>query len=282
MWGGSDSNRRPRDYEILRSHLCAVAQFARPVAPVSVPLLVGYLGDELYGSARDGAKIGSVATQHRRTDRHLVNVRAPAGLISLLALLSLLTGCTGGHSTGPIPTPGNLPTCPWSGLDHPFGSPTFISPTDRALHGRITVLARTTPAHETTVHAVVTSRGGAPPDIAWHMDSRIVLTRQMDTDVSAARGIANPLIDPDHLLSAANVVAVGPTIRTTDLRDHELTLVVPRGLPPRDYFVLGVQRAVPECAQSQADSYDDLIGLVRVLTLDGKVARLKRLPAHVH
>jgi len=215
-----------------------------------------------------------------------------AVLAVMASCLTLLVGCTGGHdsaspsSRSESPTPpgsGTLPTCPEAGGDSAVGSPTFISPLDAKLRGHVTVLAHTTPAHATTVHAVVTSRSGSYSGIHSLVDSRIVLTRQVFETVAAARGIPNPLIDnPDHMLSARNVVATSGDVRTTDLNDHELTIVVPRGLQPRDYFVMAVQSVTPRCTPTRTGSSESVIGLVRVLTLDGHVSRLKHLPPHVH
>jgi hypothetical protein len=143
------------------------------------------------------------------------------------------------------------------------------------------MLARTTPADGSTVHAVVRSRSKTKPEVPVLVRSRIVLTRKVWETVSAARGIANPLINPDQLLSRSNVIATSRTVRTTDLANHPLTLAVPARLSPRDYFVVAVQHATELCDPPRSGGTESLIGLVRVLTRDGHVAVLRRLPSHV-
>jgi hypothetical protein len=211
---------------------------------------------------------------------------------AVLSCLTLTASCTAEHgSTGPSSPRSNAgtsapsrpsATCPWAGGDAAVGSPTLVAPLNRKLHGRLTVLAHTTPAHATTVHAVVTANS-RPDGVRYLVDSRIVLTRQAFETFAAARGIADQLIDnPDHLLWASNVVASSRHVRTTDMKDHELTLVVPRGLPPRDYFVIAVQNSTPQCTPRGTGSAENVIGLVRVLTRDGRIARLRPPPPHVH
>jgi hypothetical protein len=131
------------------------------------------------------------------------------------------------------------------------------------------------------VHAVVSAPSKTRPEIALLVRSRIVLTRQAYETVPGARGVADPLISPDQLLSPANVIASSRVVQTTDLADHALTLTAPAGLAPRDYFVIAVQHATQQCQPSPRTGPSwAVIGLVRVLTRDGRVAVLKPLPSH--
>jgi hypothetical protein len=52
-------------------------------------------------------------------------------------------------------------------------------------------------------------------------------------------------------------------------------------LTPRDYFVVAVQYAMEECRPPRTGSTENVIGLVRVLTRDGRVAALEPLPSRV-
>jgi hypothetical protein len=202
-----------------------------------------------------------------------------------LSALMLVAACTGGSNSrtpsAPSPRPSGSVACPGAGGDAAFGPPTLVVPAGPHLHGRLTVLARTTPAHGSTVRAVVSALSKTKPEVTVLVRSRIVLTRKVWETVSAAKGIANPLINPDHVLSRSNVIATSRTVRTTDLADHSLTLAVPPGLSPRDYFVIAAQHATEICDPPRSSRTEALIGLVRVLTRDGRIAVLRRLPAHV-
>ena len=214
----------------------------------------------------------------------LVSVQ-PACVIVPLSAVLFLAACTGGSGSRTPSAPTSRPrpsvVCPGAGGDAAFGPPTLVVPAGPDLHGRITMLAHTTPLHGSTVHAVVRSLSKTKPDVTVLVRSRIVLTRKVWETVSAARGIANPLIDPDQFLSRSNVIATSRTVRTTDLADHALTLAVPARLTPRDYFVVAFQHATELCDPPRNSGTESLIGLVRVLARDGHVAVLKRLPPHV-
>jgi hypothetical protein len=66
------------------------------------------------------------------------------------------------------------------------------------------------------------------------------------------------------VLDPSNVIASSQVVRTTDFKDHLLTLHVPSGLPSRDYFLIGVQALTALCTPKQTGHGESLVGLVRV------------------
>jgi hypothetical protein len=100
--------------------------------------------------------------------------------------MTLAVGCTGDNSTTPSPVPSAEPTCP--GGDKPAMTRTQIVPTGPNLHGKITVLAHTTSARPTVVHAKVTWFADGKPGINSLRASRIVLVKQVWETVRQARG----------------------------------------------------------------------------------------------
>ena len=185
--------------------------------------------------------------------------------------VALLVGCTGGNSDQPSPDASDRPTpnvtegpvCPWAGGDAFQGAPTFIVPTGPNVHGKITVLTHTTSNRPTVVHAKVTSLSEPRSPVKSLRRSRIVLVSQVFETVGKAHG-APPPIDPDQVLKPANVIASSAVVRTTDLKDHLLTLHVPTGLSSRDYFIVGVQVFTGLCTPRSTGSTQSVVGLVRV------------------
>jgi hypothetical protein len=187
-------------------------------------------------------------------------------LAAVTLLMPLLAGgCTGSGSPNPSLVPSEGPVWPGAGGDVAHMSPTFIAPTCANLHGKITVLARTTPTQPTIVYAKVTSLSREESAIKTLVRSRIVLVSQVFETVKRAHG-AGPPIPPDRLLESSNVIASSPVVRTTDLKDHLLTLHVPTGLTSRDYFIVGIQVFTELCTPRSTGNTESVVGLVRVAT----------------
>ena len=179
---------------------------------------------------------------------------------------TLLVGCTDGGSTHPITSEGT--PCP-SG-DKPPITPTYVLSTGGGGEplGKVTVLARTSPGRPAVVHAVVTYFGHPKPkpEIKTMTRSRILLVKRVWETVAIAHG-DHPLVPEADVLAASNVIAASPFIRTTDLKNHLLTLDVPVGLRPRDYFLIGDQVRTALCGPGGAGPTSHgqtLVGLVRV------------------
>ena len=125
------------------------------------------------------------------------------------------------------------------------------------------MLAQTTVGHTTVVHATLrrlTARFRG--ELSVDQQTQLFILSGADND-SPARG-GHTVEDSDHLFVAANVVAAGTLVRTSDDHDHAMSVTMPPQSIARDYYVYYRQNYSPRCRPRERIQTAGMIGLIRI------------------